>query len=40
VARFMKYLWYVYALIFLILIGLAVFSFFGGFSNDLIDPAM
>ena len=40
VAKFMKYAWYVYALVLVVLIGLAVLNIFGFFAHDYIDPAM
>ena len=39
-AKFMKYVWYLYALIFVIIILGAVLSFFGFFSHEYMDPAM
>jgi hypothetical protein len=39
-AKFMKYVWYIYALVLVVLIGLAVFTFFGGFAHEYMDPAM
>ncbi len=36
----MRFVWYVYALVFIILIGVAIYSFFGGFSHEFMDPAM
>ena len=40
VAKFMKYVWYVYALVLVLLIGLAVYTLLGGFAHDYMDPAM
>ena len=39
-AKFMKYVWYVYALVLVLLIGLAVYTLLGGFAHDYMDPAM
>jgi hypothetical protein len=39
-AKFMKYFSWLYALIFAVIIVLAVISIFGGFSHPFMDPGM
>lgn len=39
-AKFMKYFYLLYALVLVVLIGLAVFTLLGGVTHDFIDPAM
>ncbi|CAA9549877.1 MAG: hypothetical protein AVDCRST_MAG19-718 [uncultured Thermomicrobiales bacterium] len=39
-AKFAKYFYWLYALILVVLVGLAVYTLFGGFAHEYIDPAM
>jgi hypothetical protein len=40
VAKFMKYVYWLYALVLVVLIGIAVYTLLGGFTHEYIDPAM
>jgi len=40
VAKFMRFLFMFYGLIFVLLIGVAIYSFFGGFSHEFMDPVV
>ncbi len=39
-AKFMRFLYMLYGLIFVVLIAVAIYSFFGGFSHEFMDPVV